>query len=484
MTNQPKFKFVLLGLDLLSLAVAFSAAVHVVFPEFWRYTRLSYYFGFSHLIIFLTFAWIFISSFLYNNLYKRNVVLTRHRQFFLIIKSYIVSCAVSTLLLMALSYDYFLCNGKILLINFFLWGLLTIIGYRIFIFKYIFLFLHNKNKYKTKILIIGGDKAAKNVANSLDTDQLSSFEIVGFIDDYKDVGVTIYSHHKNLGKIDELPAILQKTVVDEILIAIDQVPYTRLIDLVEKCLSTQKIVRVYSDFLRVIAEKLRVEFYADVPVVMLSQFPLQGSAWQVKRLIDILLSCLAILALSPLFLFIALSIKISSPGPILYKQTRIGRNGVPFNFFKFRSMHISNDASKHKEYVQEFIRKGNQDKDRNIQVFKITDDPRIFPFGKFIRKTSLDEFPQFFNVLRGDMSLVGPRPCLAYEWECYDEWHKNRLNILPGCTGLWQALGRSTVSFEEMVILDLYYISNMSLWLDLKIVLQTIPVIFFGKGGY
>ena len=108
----------------------------------------------------------------------------------------------------------------------------------------------------------------------------------------------------------------------------------------------------------------------------------------------------------------------------------------------------------------------------------------IFGFGKFIRETSLDEFPQFYNVLRGEMSLVGPRPCLHYEWDCYDEWHKNRLRILPGCTGLWQALGRSSVTFEDMVILDLYYISNMSLWLDLRIVLQTFPVIFLGKGAY
>ena len=111
-------------------------------------------------------------------------------------------------------------------------------------------------------------------------------------------------------------------------------------------------------------------------------------------------------------------------------------------------------------------------------------DSRITGFGKFIRKTSIDEFPQFFNIIKGDMALVGPRPCLRYEWDCYEDWHRKRLNILPGCTGLWQALGRSSVTFEEMVILDMYYISNMTLWLDLKIVLQTLPVIFLAKGGH
>jgi lipopolysaccharide/colanic/teichoic acid biosynthesis glycosyltransferase len=192
------------------------------------------------------------------------------------------------------------------------------------------------------------------------------------------------------------------------------------------------------------------------------------------------------MVLAPLFALIAAGIKLSSPGPVIFTQTRIGRNGQPFRFYKFRSMHVAdNDATEHKKFVQDFIRQPKDTCARDdIKVFKITNDPRIFKLGKFIRKTSIDELPQLFNVLKGDMSLVGPRPCLPYEWECYEDWHKRRLDILPGCTGMWQALGRSTVSFEEMVILDLYYRSNMTLWLDLKIVLQTFPVIFLGKGGF
>jgi lipopolysaccharide/colanic/teichoic acid biosynthesis glycosyltransferase len=147
-------------------------------------------------------------------------------------------------------------------------------------------------------------------------------------------------------------------------------------------------------------------------------------------------------------------------------------------------MHVNNDDSGHKKFVQDFIQNSNACAEKGLKVFKITNDPRIFPFGKFIRKTSLDEFPQLYNVLKGDMSLVGPRPCLPYEWECYKPWHRERLNSLPGCTGIWQALGRSSVSFKEMVILDLYYLSNVSFWLDFKIVLKTFPVIFLGKGGF
>jgi len=145
-------------------------------------------------------------------------------------------------------------------------------------------------------------------------------------------------------------------------------------------------------------------------------------------------------------------------------------------------MHVDNGDEEHKKFVKKFIKAGRQG--MNKAVFKITDDSRIFDLGKFIRKLSIDEFPQLFNVLKGDMALVGPRPCLPYEWEEYDNWHKNRIKILPGCTGLWQALGRSSVTFEEMVILDLYYISNMTLWLDFMIILKTVPAMLSGEGAY
>ena len=179
-----------------------------------------------------------------------------------------------------------------------------------------------------------------------------------------------------------------------------------------------------------------------------------------------------------------IGIKLSSPGPVFYRQKRIGKGGKPFNFYKFRSMHVNNDDSGHKEFVQDFIKNSESSAVNDMKIFKITKDPRIFSFGKFIRKTSLDEFPQLYNVLKGDMSLVGPRPCLPYEWECYKPWHRERLKSLPGCTGIWQALGRSSVTFKEMVILDLYYLSNVSFWLDFKIVIKTFPVIFLGKGGF
>ena len=202
-------------------------------------------------------------------------------------------------------------------------------------------------------------------------------------------------------------------------------------------------------------------------------------------IVDKIAALFLLIILSPLFFIICIGIKLSSKCPVLFRQTRIGKNGKPFEFYKFRSMYMDSDDTEHKEFVKNvWFQKSNSKNAKNNTIYRITGDSRVFKFGKFLRKNSLDELPQLFNVIKGDMSLVGPRPCMPFEWEMYEEWHKNRMNILPGCTGLWQSIGRATVSFEEMVILDLYYISNMTLWLDLKIVVNTIPVMLFGKGGY
>ncbi len=483
-SNQPKFKLVLLGIDFSLLAFSFIIAVSMAIPDFWELSTTKINFALSHLTLFWAFATIFLFSFFFCNVYKRNVIVSRHRHFFLILKAFLFGCGACTIILVVTNFKYLSFFGKDLLPYFFLISFFSITFYRVVLVKSVYLFLAQKNRYQTRLLIVGGDNAGQKVAHSLEQDGLSSFHIVGFLDDFKEIGTPITETHNNLGKIEDLQKVIKEHNVDEILIAIDQISYGRLIHLVEHCLNSHKVVRIYSDFLVVIADKLKVEYYANIPVVMLSQYSLDDMAWRLKRILDIILASTAFLLLSPVFLCIVLAIKLSSPGPVIFKQTRIGKGGKPFDFFKFRSMHVASDSSKHKEYVQDFIKKGKQECGKDINVFKMTDDPRIFKVGKFIRKTSLDEFPQLFNVIKGDMTLVGPRPCLPYEWECYDDWHKNRLNILPGCTGLWQALGRSTVSFEEMVILDLYYISNMSLWLDFRIVMQTFPVIFFGKGGY
>jgi lipopolysaccharide/colanic/teichoic acid biosynthesis glycosyltransferase len=206
-----------------------------------------------------------------------------------------------------------------------------------------------------------------------------------------------------------------------------------------------------------------------------------------KRMIDVLGSLLLLASLSPVFLIIAAAVKLTSRGPILFQQKRIGEHGTPFIFLKFRSMYLNNDSSKHEEYVRKLIAGQAEKKsaDGNGKpVFKLINDPRITLVGKFLRRSSLDELPQLLNVLRGEMSLVGPRPPVPYEVDAYATWHRRRLlEAKPGITGLWQVYGRSRVEFDDMVRLDLRYARDCSPLLDLKILLQTPRAVMSGDGA-
>ena len=216
-----------------------------------------------------------------------------------------------------------------------------------------------------------------------------------------------------------------------------------------------------------------------------------GSNWAargIKRMMDITGSLFLLALLSPVFFMIAAAIKLTSKGPILFRQQRIGEHGTPFTFLKFRSMYVNNDASQHKEYVRQLIAGAGRRSIRPMATvracFKLTNDPRITPVGSFLRRTSLDELPQFLNVLNGEMSLVGPRPPVPYEVEAYATWHRRRLlEAKPGITGLWQVQGRSRVGFDDMVRLDLQYARQSSPWLDLKILLQTPGAVIAGDGA-
>ncbi|PQP35609.1 hypothetical protein C6A37_01535 [Desulfobacteraceae bacterium SEEP-SAG9] len=482
--KHPKFKHVFLVMDIIILTISIFLSLHIVMPDFWSISSNSYYFCLNHIGFCFLLVAIYIFSFRFNNLYKRDVVTSHYKQFILIIKAHIGATLVIIIFMVFSNIDYFTLYGKSLITNIVLFNLVLFTIIRAYFAKKIYRFMAIKKISHIKVLIIGADKAGNYAARELQQDPFADFSIIGFLDDYKENGEKINGQFHNLGKLNDLDKIVLNNDFDEILIAIDNAPYERLIHIVEKSLQTGKLVKIYSNLLNVIKEKMDVEHYSSIPVITLTQKPLNAPEWDEKRILDIILSFIALIIFSPLFLVAAICIKFSSKGPVIYKQERIGKDGKPFVFYKFRSMHMHTSDSRHKEFVQNFITKNDQCQNDNIKVYKITDDPRIFSFGNFIRKTSIDEFPQFFNVIKGDMALVGPRPCLEYEWNCYEDWHKKRLNILPGCTGLWQALGRSSVTFEEMVILDLYYISNMTLWLDLKIFLQTLPVVFLGKGGH
>ena len=221
-----------------------------------------------------------------------------------------------------------------------------------------------------------------------------------------------------------------------------------------------------------------------IPADTTRYFGVQG---RFKRAFDLLATSLMLVVASPVMLVIALLIKQTSPGPVLFAQERLGKDGKPFRFYKFRSMEHNSDDAIHRQFVAMFIGgedDGFTDTNPGDHVFKMKRDPRVTGIGAMLRRTSLDELPQLFNILMGEMSLVGPRPPIAYEIENYQPWHMERLKAVPGLTGLWQVSGRSTVSFEEMVPLDIRYINNWSPWQDFRILLNTIPVVFQRTGGY
>lgn len=213
----------------------------------------------------------------------------------------------------------------------------------------------------------------------------------------------------------------------------------------------------------------------------------KGSLLRIKRVMDILGSALMLILCTPLLLMIALAIRLSSKGPVLFRQQRVGQYGRYFTFLKFRSMHADNDHSVHKEYVTKLIAGEVEHRAPNVNgngVYKLTNDKRVTRVGKFLRRTSLDELPQFVNVLKGDMSLVGPRPAIPYEVVAYQTWHRRRvLEVKPGITGLWQVSGRSSVKFDEMVRLDLRYATSWSPWLDFTILMRTPRAVIGGAGA-
>jgi exopolysaccharide biosynthesis polyprenyl glycosylphosphotransferase len=252
------------------------------------------------------------------------------------------------------------------------------------------------------------------------------------------------------------------------------------------CLDAGAEVHIISSYTEALTARATLGETDGAPAMRLRPGAPSGPEAWFKRVVDLAGAGFGLLLLSPLFAAISLAVKLSSPGPVLFRQQRIGRMGRAFTMLKFRTMVDGNDPRIHQEYVKSFIRDGaSADVDEHgAKIYKLTADPRVTRVGGVLRGLSLDELPQLWNVLRGEMSLVGPRPCLPMEWRMYQPWQRRRLDALPGCTGLWQVTARSLVGLEEMVLLDLYYAHNGSPGRDLVLIAKTVPAMIRGRGGY
>jgi len=288
------------------------------------------------------------------------------------------------------------------------------------------------------------------------------------------------------GVTEEIERLAASGSIDQVLVVREDIPRDTLIELVQRCVGWGLTVVVASPAFNVMIGRAPVFVLDGLPVIEIQPSGLFTPSRQIKRGLDLAGALAGGILLLPVFALIALGIKLTSRGPVFYRQERVGRDGRIFHFFKFRSMVVNNDEHVHRAYLENLVRNGAEASlDRAGQkVYKLVDDPRVTPIGAFLRRTSLDELPQLWNIIKGEMSLVGPRPCLSYEWDLHKEWQKRRLDVTPGLTGLWQVTGRSRVPFEDMVLLDLYYIAHWSIGLDLELILRTVPVIFSGRGGH
>jgi len=335
------------------------------------------------------------------------------------------------------------------------------------------------------VLILGAGRIGNFLAEEISRQWRLGLRVIGFLDDKFPQLEKTSSGYKVFGPVSKLKEVVSHHRVDEIYITFPS-ERERVLNIISQCDQENIRVKIIPDMFDFMRSRIRLDDRGPLPVVELVDFSREGS-FLLKRAFDLTLSSLALVISSPLLLFIILAIKVNSQGPIFYTHTRIGKEGKPFKFYKFRSMYANVDDASHKAYVKKLIRTNNPyvEKDKNEKkIFKITDDKRVTKVGRFLRKYSLDELGQLVNVLKGDLSLVGPRAPLPYEYEEYNGWHKKRLETLPGMTSLWVISGRSKLSFEEMVKLDIYYIGNWSLWLDIRILIETIPAVLKGEAAY
>ncbi len=332
--------------------------------------------------------------------------------------------------------------------------------------------LRKKGFNLRRTLIIGSGKTAAGVYKELKKRREIGFDIVGFVQDPQENTVPGAKQvFPVLGTVAKITTLIHEHNINELIIA--TVSDSR--ELISHCKQEGVNVRLVTDLHSLSAHETTFEELAGIPMVFFKGNPLFGFNLVLKRSMDILLAALGLLFLSPLLAVIAMLIKLESPGSVIFKQERVGKKQQPFMMYKFRSMCDNAEALK-----DQFANLN----EASGPLFKIHEDPRLTKVGKCIRRYSLDELPQLWNVLKGDMSLVGPRPPVQPEVEQYSAWALKRLDINPGITGLWQVSGRSDISFEEMVQLDIYYIWNWSLSNDLKILLRTIPVVIIGEGAY
>jgi exopolysaccharide biosynthesis polyprenyl glycosylphosphotransferase len=468
------YVLVLLISDGIMTLLAFSTAYHFRFERFVQYfdpnaTVLSSTYRF--LLIVMPFLWLLIFSI--NGLYVKENLLGGTQEYSKIFRS----TNTGFLLIVIAGFlepDLVIARGWLLmtwLLTFFF-----VTGARFCLRRSVYT-LRRQGFFLTPAVIVGANQEGRWLADQLQKWDTSGLHLVGFVDKKTPATFPLFNDLVSLGTVEQLGEIIERYDVGEVILASSAIS-TRdyLLEIFRKYGVSDKVnIRMSSGLYEILTTGLTVNEFAYVPLVYVNKVRLTGTDTIMKLAMDYLLALGGLILLSPFLLIVSVLVKISSPGPVIHKRLVMGLNGKQFHAYKFRTM--LSDGNRVLEMYPEL-------KDELTRNHKLKYDPRITKIGAFLRKFSLDELPQLVNVLKREMSLVGPRMISPEEVSMYKQFDMNLLTVLPGITGVWQVSGRSDISYEERVRLDMYYIRNWSIWLDLQLLFQTIPAVLKSRGAY
>ena len=477
----------LLGGDFLTLIAAFSLAYvlrFIILPYektfsvegYGEVVRTFSLEGYVMIVAAIIPLWLLI--FAINQLYSSHILFGGFEEYIRVF----YSVTIGTLAIVVFGFftrDDLLVSRGWLLIS---WGLaLLLVDTFRFAFRHFIFGLRNRGHLLSPALIVGANEEGISLAEQLQKTATSGLYVAGFIDmgfrdEIRAVGSTVYNSFEVLGRLDDLENVVNDKNIEELIIASSTIRQQQLLDVYQSTASNPDLtLRLTSGLFEIISTGMRVKELAYVPLIEVKKNRISGADATLKLLLDYSLAILTLALIWPFLLLITMAVKLDTPGPTLYRRRVMGVGGHEFDAFKFRTMRTDGE--------QLLANNSGLQEEINCE-YKLKDDPRVTKVGRFLRKLSLDELPQLFNVLLGQMSLVGPRMISPPEMDKYGKWGVNLLTVKPGMTGLWQISGRSDVSYDKRVLMDFQYIRNWTIWKDIYILLATIPVVIRRKGAY
>jgi exopolysaccharide biosynthesis polyprenyl glycosylphosphotransferase len=463
------------ALDLVAISVAFLLAYATRFnlglPMFYNEVAPNFFYYGGLVVTFVLPLWLVIFAAL--GLYKPANLLGGAREYDLVFRA-VTSGLLPVIIVGFLEPTLIIARGWLLLA----WGYaLVLVALGRFAARRFLYGLRGRGFLLSPAVIVGANQEGRWLAEQLMYSRSSGLQLVGFVDEKVPAGTLLFHNLPALGAVDQMDKIIQRYGVEEVILATSAISSRdRILEIFKRYSNSDRVnLRLSSGLYEIITTGLQVQELGYVPLVNVNKVRLTGMDSILKLALDYCLTIPGLIAVLPLLGLIALAIKLDSPGPVIYRRRVMGLNGKQFDAFKFRTMHLNGDRilDQYPELKAELARN-----------HKLKNDPRITRVGKFLRKLSLDELPQLFNVLLAEMSLVGPRMIAPQEMAQYNQWGLNLLTVRPALTGLWQVSGRSDVSYEDRVRLDMYYIRNWTIWLDLQILFQTVPAVIRRRGAY